>query len=118
MDLRNEMLRLITEHIRLAQYCCEIMRTKIPDTYSLLEAYRQKVIPKSGIIENLKYYFHGAGCYFELNDGTELNIDFGPNNRCDGFDLYRLSFFLKHSLVISSFRVLKNDVVLKEQLGV
>lgn len=111
----NQLLNLIVEYIKTAQYCCGILRENIPDGIPILGAYRQKVITKNGKIKGLTYNFHGVGCYFEFEDGREINIDFGPNDRCDGFDLYRLRFFLQHLTNKNSFSLLLNEGHLKEE---
>jgi hypothetical protein len=116
-QLRNEMLNLIAEYIRVAQYCFKILRDKIPTGFPILGAHRQKIIPKTGIIGNLKYNFHGVGCYFEFDDGTELNIDFGPDDRCDGFDLYRLWFFMEHMKGRSAFSSLNDESKFKMEFA-
>lgn len=87
--------------------CAEYMYNAIRDEYEigdqvLLGAYREKKIPKEGkLTGDISYNFHGGGCYFEFDSGT-IDIDFGPNGRCDGFDQYRIYDFLKTSEVRST----------------
>jgi len=35
---------------------------------------------------------HGIGCAFEF-DGWRADVDYGPDGRCDGFDVWRLALF-------------------------
>jgi len=62
---------------------------------TLLGAWRSsKTIPKEGKLSDGTYFnFHGAGVYFQFENG-EIDVDFGPNGRCDGFDFGRLKHFL------------------------
>ena len=61
----------------------------------LLRLWKLNLIPKEGSIANeIKYNFHGGGCYFEFENGT-IDIDFGPDGRCDGVDPYKLYDFLE-----------------------
>ena len=75
---------------------CKILR----DAYdindeTILRARRRNIIPKEGILsDGYEFSFHGGGCYFKF-DGGSIDVDFGPNDRCDGFDAQRLYEFLK-----------------------
>lgn len=35
---------------------------------------------------------HGIGCAFDF-DGWTIDVDYGPDGRCDGFDAWRLALF-------------------------
>jgi len=41
-------------------------------------------------LTNVEYQFHGIGCLLIFSD-REVDFDFGPENRTDGFDLWRLT---------------------------
>ncbi|WHI48193.1 hypothetical protein [Microbulbifer sp. VAAF005] len=59
-----------------------------------LEAWRDKKLPQSGSFPSgVEYQFHGIGCLLIFND-CEVDFDFGPDNRSDGFDLWRLSGYI------------------------
>ncbi len=64
-------------------------------TQELLQGWKQKEIPKTGKLSSgVAFDFHGVGCFLEL-DNTEVDFDFGPNDRYDGFDLWRLKIFME-----------------------
>jgi hypothetical protein len=89
-------IELIKDYVACAKYVCGLLKELVGDGQNFVGAYRAVGIPKEGYLEDDVYYnFHGVGCYFELLD-TKIDIDFGPNNRCDGFDYHRLKDF-KHS---------------------
>ena len=82
---------------------------------SFLRARREDLIPKEGLLsEGCKFSFHGGGCYFEFENGT-IDIDFGPDNRCDGFDSFRLFDFLKTSKS-EKYAHLNSEAIIKEEL--
>lgn len=63
----------------------------------LIARKSSKSIPKEGKLPNGIYFnFHGSGCYFEFETGG-LDMDFGPDDRCDGFDFQRIVYFLELS---------------------
>ncbi|MBI1289406.1 MAG: hypothetical protein GC178_17705 [Flavobacteriales bacterium] len=60
----------------------------------LLKAWHDKTIPQTGQLNQVitQYAFHGAGLFAKLKD-KEVDFDFGPNCRIDGFDAWRLRAF-------------------------
>ena len=56
---------------------------------NLLAAYHQRKIPKEGVINGVEFSFHGIGCWAVV-DGLEVDFDFGPDSRIDGFEPWRL----------------------------
>src|SRR5262249_32871108 len=63
----------------------------------LLRAWRSRVLTQDGTMPSgLKFCFHGCGCYFERGF-LKIDVDFGPDGRCDGFDAWRLSLFAKEN---------------------
>lgn len=61
----------------------------------ILAAWREKVIPKSGVLrDGVEYELHGIGCCFHFSD-FEVDFDFAPNGRADGFDLWRLGKYVR-----------------------
>lgn len=92
-NTKNQVLEAVQEYIACAKYVCKLLKEITGDTDNMIGAYRNKSIPKEGYLDgNVYYNFHGVGCYFEMPN-THIDIDFGPKNRCDGFDLYRLNDF-------------------------
>lgn len=64
------------------------------NTRQLLRAWKSKAIPKHGVLNSgTEYDFHGVGCFLTINNIT-VNFDFGPDDRYDGFDLWRLGCFV------------------------
>jgi hypothetical protein len=98
----DALVRLINDYISCAKYMCNAVRDEYAiGNHLLLGAYREKKIPKEGkLAGEISFNFHGGGCYFEFDIGT-IDIDFGPDGRCDGFDQYRVYDFLKTSEVRS-----------------
>jgi hypothetical protein len=91
-EFYNELDILIDEYLDCAKYSCLLLKQVYSGKETFLRAKVLKLIPKEGVIENVFYQFHGTGCYFEYTT-NHIDIDFGPNNRCDGFDLFRLKDF-------------------------
>lgn len=60
----------------------------------LLTSRRRGEIPKSGVINGIDFSFHGVGCRGTV-DGMDVDFDFGPDGRTDGFDAWRLWNFAK-----------------------
>jgi hypothetical protein len=89
----RSLLNLIHDYIACSKYVCELLKEKLKNPERILGAYRTEGIPKEGVIgEDVYYNFHGVGCYFELPN-TTIDVDFGPDGRCDGFDAHRLRDF-------------------------
>lgn len=106
------LLKLIEEYIACAKYSCKSLQDYYGTNETLLRAKVLKIIPRQGVVNGMEYYFHGRGCLFEYeNDAIE--VDFGPEGRCDGFDLYRLTFFWEHRK--DRFEDLPNQKLIEEQ---
>jgi len=90
----NTLHQLIYDYTQCAKYMCDTLKSTYTEKEELLRAYRLKLLPKSAEVEGLYYNFHGMGCYFEFEGGT-IDVDFGPDGRCDGFDEYRLKSYLR-----------------------
>jgi hypothetical protein len=100
----KQLFRLIKRYITCANYLCNVLKDEFQiNDESLLDAYRQKKIKKEGKLLdfNITFSFHGGGCYFEFEGGT-IDIDFGPNGRCDGFDSFRLFDFVETNKLLES----------------
>lgn len=93
--MTNDCMLLINEYIACAKYYCQALIDAYALNKPLLLAKNLKLIPKEGHIENAHYYFHGRGCLFQFDNG-EIDVDFGPEGRYDGFDKHRLISFLEY----------------------
>lgn len=87
----------ITDLILDFQNTSKIVAEKFYKKYGtenlLLAVRNEKIIPREGSFDSIKEYsFHGSGLYAKLDD-IEIDFDFGPNNRVDGFDAWRLLRF-------------------------
>jgi hypothetical protein len=97
MDNRElELLALIKDYIACSKYFCNAVSEEFNTIgQELLYSRRNKFVPKEGTLSTGLYFcFHGSGCYFEFQK-VEIDVDFGPNGRCDGFDNWRLLNFSK-----------------------
>lgn len=90
--MRAEIM-LINEYQVTVQRVVSALRAGF-DRDDLLTARRRGEIPKSGVISGIEFSFHGVGCLGTV-DGVEVDFDFGPNGRSDGFDAWRLWNFAK-----------------------
>jgi len=62
----------------------------------LLLAWHSREIPKEGVINGIEFSFHGVGCRATV-DGVEVDFDFGPDGRTDGFEAWRLWDFAQRN---------------------
>lgn len=109
------MLELIKEYLSCAKYSCELLKDTYPSNESLLRAKVLGIIPKDGIINDVYYRFHGRGCIFKYSN-DEIDVDFGPGGRYDGFDMHRLKKFLKFRE--DRFKDLLNDTTFNSQFNI
>lgn len=62
-------------------------------TKNILQLWRSKEIPQRGrITDNISYELHGIGCRVDFS-GVCIDFDYGPNERVDGFDPWRLYIY-------------------------
>lgn len=91
---KDVVVSLISDYMRDVRIINDLFAKKY-QRKDLLRAWREKVIPQYGIIgDNIEYGFHGIGCCVVFPD-REVDFDFGPENRIDGFDLWRLTIYLE-----------------------
>ncbi|RKZ80854.1 MAG: hypothetical protein DRR19_22985 [Candidatus Parabeggiatoa sp. nov. 1] len=96
IDIDNRLIEVIEDYLYQVKCGVERFQQKFGIS-NVLQAYRQKIIPKSGwLSENLKYDFHGVGCFL-IYEHYDINFDFGPNGRCDGFDEWRIYDYLSQN---------------------
>ncbi len=61
----------------------------------LIKAWREGVIPQSGMLANGAHYeLHGIGCFL-IFDETEIDFDLAPNGQSVGIDPWKLSLFVQ-----------------------
>jgi hypothetical protein len=113
-EFYNELHMLIEEYIICAKYSCSLLKQLYKGQETFLRAKVLKLLPKEGVIENAFYRFHGSGCYFEYPN-NHIDIDFGPNNRCDGFDLFRLKDFFSTIKDYKKYNTLIENTNFEEQ---
>lgn len=90
-DLTRALRRLISEYQSHVSAFVQAFRSRF-DVEDLLEAWNEGEVPQAGTLDDrfeTRYEFHGVGCRFESDRG-EVNFDFGPDGRHDGFDGWRL----------------------------
>jgi len=94
----TDLLNLIRDYIACSKYFCATLKEFYGiHNESLLRARRKNLVPKEGQLPDGVYFnFHGIGCYFEFETGA-IDVDFGPDDRFDGFDFERLVNFIKMS---------------------
>lgn len=89
----KDILALINDYQDTVRFGVEEMQKKF-NTRQLLRAWKSNAIPQHGILNSgTEYDFHGVGCFLTINNIT-VNFDFGPDDRYDGFDLWRLGCFV------------------------
>jgi hypothetical protein len=95
--MNQELKRTIDDYLLQVKRAVELFDKQL-GVIAPLSAWHTNQIPRKGnLSESVSYEFHGIGCLIIYPD-YEVDFDFGPDNRCDGFDLWRLTGF------ISSFK--------------
>jgi hypothetical protein len=93
-QLRADLRALIADYQRrVASFVAAAQKRYGRD--DLLAAWRDGSIPETGMLDDprkTRFRFHGCGCRVESVDG-EVNFDFGPDGRHEGFDGWRLNIF-------------------------
>lgn len=80
---------LITEYLTQVKQATDLLERSF-GTKNLLSLWRSKKIPQRGNITNdVTYELHGIGCRVYLSEIC-IDFDYGPNDRVDGFDPWRL----------------------------
>lgn len=84
--------RLATQYVGDASEMVKALRSQYVCEH-LLQAQKDGRIPRQGILPGeFRFEFHGVGCLFET-PARKLDLDFGPECRCDGFDAWRLYLY-------------------------
>lgn len=91
---KREILNIITDYLNDIHIFMKYFKEKY-HREDVLRAWHERSIPKEGnVTDEIEYELHGAGCCILFPD-REVDFDFGPNSRFDGFDLWRLKRYLK-----------------------
>lgn len=94
--MQSQLKTLITDYQSWVAYGIKLFQAKIGNEYPI-QAWRKGALPKSGFLDkNVKYRFHGIGCIF-IFPNCEVDFDYGPQRRYDGFDLWRLKIYWESS---------------------
>ncbi|MDI1433325.1 DUF6896 domain-containing protein [Polyangium sorediatum] len=84
--------KLIERYLERATQVVTLLQAQSREA-DLLRAVAARRLPREGRIEQRgEYQFHGVGCAATL-DGIDIDFDFGPEGRHDGFDAWRLREF-------------------------
>lgn len=111
----NDLKELILEYQSYVEKIVLLMKKTYGST-NLLISWKRGEIPQNGQIGGLEFEFHGVGCCVSIND-IEVDFDFGPDGRYDGFDVWRLSLFINNNqMIFNKYKnILKNlDNKMKE----
>ena len=93
-QLRADLRALIADYQRRVASFVAAAKKKYGQE-NLLAAWHDCAVPETGMLDDpheTRFRFHGGGCHVESID-TELDFDFGPDGRHDGFDGWRLNIF-------------------------
>jgi hypothetical protein len=91
-ELRSLVLGLAKLYVEDAARMVGVLRRHF-SCQNLLQAQRAGSIPRQGELpDELHFEFHGVGCLLST-PSKKLDLDFGPDGRCDGFDAWRLYLF-------------------------
>lgn len=89
----KKILKLINDYQDAVKFGVGQMQKEF-NTTQLLRGWKSKTIPKNGVLNSgVEYDFHGVGCLLTINN-LNVDFDFGPDDRYDGFDLWRLGCFV------------------------
>jgi hypothetical protein len=99
----SDVLELIADYRRAVAVSVLGLRDQAK-TDRLFPLLIDKILPKRGRLNQPKgrYVFHGIGICFEVA-GRTVDVDFGPDERFDGFDAWRLSRYAETSFEWQEF---------------
>src|SRR5437870_4146303 len=94
----NDVPTIIRTYQQMVARCVGALRTHYA-TADLLPAWHQGTIPEEGQVlgedgVTYQFRFHGGGCRCKV-DGVDVDFDFGPQGRHDGFDAWRLAKYCR-----------------------
>lgn len=83
---------LITEYLAQVKKATDLLE-KTFGTKNILRLWRSNKIPRRGsVTDDVTYEPHGIGCSVYLSEIC-VDFDFGPDERVDGFDAWRLYMY-------------------------
>ncbi len=85
----NLLIQVIDSYQATIENAVELMKTMLGHNDLLSAWMSRKINKESQLTPWLSYKFHGVGCFL-IFDCYDINFDFGPNGRCDGFDEWRI----------------------------
>ncbi|MFJ3008834.1 DUF6896 domain-containing protein [Pseudomonas fluorescens] len=99
---------LITDFLEDVESTLKLLEKKF-GSRSLHQLWKDKKISQRGeVSEGISYQLHGIGCMIEFPDHC-IDFDFGPNERTDGFDAWRLfNYACDHPEKYPSYTKLEN----------
>ena len=97
--MTDPIVSLIFDYQKAIEKVLTAFKNKFNRSDLLTACRSDKIIPKSGAIVEygIKHYnFHGIGINATFEDNSSVDFDFAflPDQRNDGFDLWRLSEFV------------------------
>jgi hypothetical protein len=115
-------LRLVGRYTDIVARVVAALKAQAKDS-DVLRAVVDGRLPRDGVLgeggEGGEYRFHGIGCEATI-EGVEVDFDFGPAGRHDGFDAWRLHLFAKNLPEFADFHQLsavESLLARMEQLG-
>lgn len=114
--MSHHTIAFVEDYLHHVRKVCELFETQLGATMPR-QAYRSGRIPAHGVLGDegsIEYRFHGNGCEVFFGD-VLVDFDFGPGDRVDGFDQWRLSRFVKSRA--DEYPELQNPVALKRAFG-
>lgn len=92
MTVSALLLSLIRRYVEVASRYAANLREEFRQN-DLLYAVNSHRMPREGFLPSgARYTFHGVGCTIE-DPAVNIDFDFGPEGRSDGFDAWRLCGF-------------------------
>jgi len=88
----NELEYLIQDFLDKVEIATSLLEKKFGKR-CILRLWRTKQIPQRGrVIGDITYELHGVGCRVYLPEAC-IDFDYGPDERIDGFDPWRLYLY-------------------------
>ena len=83
---------LITDYLKQVKNATDLLE-QVFGTKNIIGLWRSKKIPQRGTVAaNITYELHGIGCSVYLSEIC-VDFDYGPDDRVDGFDSWRLYMY-------------------------
>ena len=93
-ELSDKLVRLIHDYQEQVSTFVAALRRQY-DVEDVFDIRRRQLVRGQGKLDDQKgtiFQFHGVGCWFK-SGRAEVDFDFGPDDRHDGFDGWRLWHF-------------------------